>query len=93
MRVNDNMEPEVKAYFVRIVNTLSLGLLWLVANAIPGLMFQLAFSEQAQFSTANIIFYIWFVLSTTALIWYLYKLWKLPLFTKHESKHKNKGAL
>jgi hypothetical protein len=36
------MEPGIKEYLLRIVNTISLGLLWMAINTTAGIMYDLA---------------------------------------------------
>ncbi len=40
------MEPGIRKYLIRIVNTLSLGLLWLALNSTAGIMYDLAFVHE-----------------------------------------------
>lgn len=72
------MEPGVKEYLLRIVNTLSMALLWLALNSTAGIMYGLAF-VQDHIRIGNILFYIWFVLSLVAFLWWLIRLWRKPL--------------
>jgi hypothetical protein len=72
------MEPAVKAYLIRIVRTLSLGLLWMVLNSTFGIMYNYAFVE-SKLKTGNIIFYVFFLLSLAAYLRYVIKLWSKPL--------------
>ena len=72
------MEPGVREYLLRIVNTLSLGLLWLALNSTAGIMYDHAFIHE-KVTTGNIIFYIWFLLSLTAYLWYVIRLWSKPI--------------
>lgn len=75
------MEPEVRAYLIRILNTISIGALWMMINATAGLKFGYAFPEKS-FTLGNYIFYAWFVLSLVALIWYMIRMWSKPLNIK-----------
>ncbi len=75
------MEPEVRAYLVRIINTLSVGLLWMVINSTAGIMYGYAFFTGA-IKTGNIIFYCWFMVSLLLFIRYIYKMWSKPLDIK-----------
>ncbi len=72
------LEPGIKKYLLRIVNTLSLGLLWLALNSTIGIMYDYAFVHE-KLSTGNILFYCWFVLSLTAYLWYVIRLWSKPI--------------
>lgn len=74
----NHVEPGVKKYLLRIVNTLSLGLLWLALNSTAGIMYDLAFIHD-HVTLGNILFYIWFVVSLGLFLWYVIRLWKEPL--------------
>ncbi|SJZ80784.1 hypothetical protein SAMN04488132_104333 [Sediminibacterium ginsengisoli] len=72
------MEPGVKEYMIRILNTLSVGLLWMAINSTAGIMYDLAFIHD-HVRTVNILFYIWFVISLAAYLWYVFRLWRKPI--------------
>lgn len=72
------MEPGVREYLIRIVNTLSIGLLWMAINSTAGIMYKLAFVEE-KLQWKNVLFYCWFLLSFAAFLWYIYRLWKKPI--------------
>ena len=72
------MEPEVRQYLIRILNTLSVGLLWMVINSTLGIMYDLAFVHE-HITTGNILFYIWFILSFGAFLWWVIRLWSKPI--------------
>jgi ABC-type maltose transport system permease subunit len=72
------LEPEVRAYLVRILNTMSLALIWMIINSTVGIMLEYAFI-QGPISIGNILFYLWLIASTIALVLYLIKLWRKPL--------------
>ncbi len=72
------MEPGVRKYLIRIVNTLSVGLLWMAINSTLGIMYDFAFVHDT-ISTGNILFYIWFVLSLGAFLWWVIRLWNQPI--------------
>jgi uncharacterized membrane protein YpjA len=78
------MEPAVRAYLIRIVNTISVGLSWLAINSTWGIMYGYAFPEE-HVQIGNIIFYVWLLISSTAYLWFVLKLWKKPL--DFEDKH------
>ncbi len=75
------MEPDVRAYLVRIVNTISIGLLWMIINTTAGIKFGFAYPENS-FTLGNYIFYAWFLISLVALGWYMKRLWSKPLNIK-----------
>lgn len=72
------MEPDVRAYLIRILNTIFMGLFWLAINTTAGIMYDFAFIHD-RISTGNIIFYIWFIISLIIFLWYIIRLWKKPL--------------
>lgn len=72
------MEPGVREYLLRIVNTLSFGLLWMAVNSTAGIMYQLAFVEE-KIQLKNVLFYLFLIMSFTALMWYIIRLWSKPI--------------
>jgi len=72
------LEPEVRAYLVRILNTISVSVLWLIICTTAGIQFDYAFINET-ISIGNIVYYIWLVLSLGLYIWYLIRLWSKPL--------------
>jgi hypothetical protein len=72
------MEPGVRQYLIRILNTLSVGLLWMAINSTLGIMYDFAFVHD-KISTGNILFYIWFISSLTAFLWWVIRLWNKPI--------------
>ena len=69
------MEPDVKAFLLLIIQTLSMGLLWLLINMTAGIYFNLGFFEGSP-SIWNFLYYIFFLGSLVLLIMYLRKKWK-----------------
>ncbi len=72
------MEPGVKKYLLRIVNTLSLGLLWMVLNSAFGIKYDYAFIHD-RVSMGNILFYAFFVISLAAFLWWVIRVWSKPI--------------
>ena len=68
-------DPEVKKYFRKIMNSISIGLLWMMVMVFIGLYHGWAFIEGGA-DVYNIIFYSLLVISLALLIRYYYKLWK-----------------
>jgi hypothetical protein len=62
------MEPDVQEFLIRIMQTISMGVVWLLINMSVGIYFGP--------SPGNYIFYVWFLLSFTGLIFYFRKKWK-----------------
>lgn len=72
---NSGMDPEVKRYFRKIINSFSAGLLWLVVIATAGIFFRLGEMGHG-IHWYNIVFYILLVASLFFLLRYYYRLWK-----------------
>jgi len=70
-----NWDPRVKQFFIKILNTIALGLSWIIAGAIAGLYFELGYTNGKPV-IYTILFYIVMVSSLLLLIRYLYKIWK-----------------
>jgi hypothetical protein len=73
--MEQNWDPEVKRFFIKILNSVSVFLLWLMASVTAGIYFQLAYKTDKPF-IYTILFYVLLVITLLMLIRYLYKLWK-----------------
>jgi hypothetical protein len=69
------MEPEVREFLVKIMQSISMGLVWLLINMSIGIYLGFAFFEGVP-SMGNYIYYAAFLISLVALILYLKKKWK-----------------
>jgi hypothetical protein len=69
-------EFDFKKFFIKIVNSLGIGLLWLFINSTMGIGLDLAFFKTNP-TVGNYIFYGWFLLSLFFLLLFYKKLWKL----------------
>jgi hypothetical protein len=69
------MEEDVKEFLIKIVQSISMGLVWLLANMSIGIYFGFAFFEGRP-SLGNYIYFAVFILTLIALINYLRKKWK-----------------
>ncbi len=69
------MEPEAVEFLKRIVQTVSMGLLFLFLHMTAGVYFNWAFFEDTP-TIGNIIYYFVFLASLAALIYFYYRLWK-----------------
>ena len=69
------MEPDVKEFLLRIVQTISMSIVWLLINMSVGIYAGLAFFDDKP-SIGNYIFYVWFIASFILLIFYFRKKWK-----------------
>ena len=71
---NSGMDPEVKRYFRRIINSFSIASMWLLTVSTAGLYFRLAIVNDG-ISWYHILFYILAAGSFVLLLAYLYKTW------------------
>jgi hypothetical protein len=69
------MEPDVREFLVRIMQTISMSVVWLLVNMTLGIYFDFAFFENKP-SIGNYIFYVWFIISFILLLRYFHKKWK-----------------
>jgi hypothetical protein len=69
------MEPEMIAFLIRIVQTISMALLWMLVNMTIGIYWGFGFFVNRP-SIGNYLFYIFFLTSLAALIFYFKKKWK-----------------
>jgi hypothetical protein len=72
---DQGMDPEVKRYFRKIINSFSFGLLWMIAVATIGLFLGFAIPEGG-WHTANYIFYGFALLTFMLLVRYYVKVWR-----------------
>jgi len=68
------MEPDVRKYLFKVLNSLCYGLLWLALNVLAGLYWGYA-TVNGKLSVKNILFYAWFILSLAALLYSYYRIW------------------
>jgi len=69
-------DPDVKKYFIKVLNSISMGLLWLMAMVTAGLYFGLAYATEGRPFIYTILFYIMMVATLSLLILYYYRTWK-----------------
>lgn len=72
------MEPELREFFRRIIQTVSVGLIWLMINSTAGIMFDYAFIH-GKVSTGNILFYSWLLISGALILRYFIRLWRTKI--------------
>jgi hypothetical protein len=72
---NSGMDPEMKRYFRKIVNSFSWGALWLISIATLGIFFQLGFVGGG-IKWYNVLFYLILMVSLLLLLRYYYKMWR-----------------
>jgi hypothetical protein len=68
-------DPEVKKYFRKIINSIFLGMMWLMSGVTAGLYFGLAYRSDVSF-IYNILYYVFLASSLALLLRYLYRTWK-----------------
>jgi hypothetical protein len=69
------MEQDAKDFLKRIVWSLSAGMLFLTINSTAGIKHGLFFFENSP-SFGNYLFYLWMLISTGLLVFFLRKWWK-----------------
>lgn len=69
------MEPDVRLFLINIVQSLSMGLLWLLVNMTAGIYYKLGFFDNFP-AWYNYLFYVWLIASFGLLLWYLRRKWK-----------------
>lgn len=70
------IENETKDFLVRIMQTISMVLLWMMLNVFIGIYKGYAFFPEKPDWT-NYVFYAFFLVSFVALVIYLWRKWKL----------------
>ena len=70
------MEDDTKAFLIRILQTVSIVLLWMMVNVFIGIYKNYAFFEGRP-NWANYLYYAFFLISLTALLIHLKRKWKL----------------
>lgn len=70
-----NWDPAVRKFFIKILNSISLGLIWILTGAIAGIYYELGFTSGKPLLT-TIVFYAFMLITLVLLIFYLIKLWK-----------------
>jgi len=73
--MEQGMDPDIKKYFIKILNSFSLGFIWLFGNLTAGIYFRLAYKTEKPF-VFTIIFYVICVITFVALLRYYYRIWK-----------------
>ena len=68
------MDPEVKKYFIKILYSLSFGLLWMALNITAGIYWEMAIISNG-LSVLNVLFFVWLLLSLALLLYYYYRTW------------------
>jgi hypothetical protein len=71
----NGMEPEVMDFLKKVLQSVFMGLLWMMTNMTIGIFFGLLFINE-KISAGNIIFYIFFIVSLAWIIRFYYRTWK-----------------
>jgi hypothetical protein len=71
---NSGMDPEVRHYFKKIINSISFGVMWLMIVVAGGLFFDLGGLKNGV-EWYNIIFYVLAIVSLALLLFYYYRTW------------------
>lgn len=69
------MEPDAQEFLKRIIQTVSMGILFLLIHMTIGLYLNWAFFEGRP-HIGNILYYLFFLASFAGLIYFYYRLWK-----------------
>ncbi len=72
---NSGMDPEVKVYFRKIINSFSIGILWLVSIATSGLFFGLGVVH-GKIKWYHLVFYAVALASLGGLVYYYFNVWR-----------------
>ena len=70
-----NWDPEVKKFFLKILNSVCLGLLWMMAAATAGIYYRMGY-QHGQPVFQVILFYVIMLATFLLLLRYLYNTWK-----------------
>jgi hypothetical protein len=68
-------DSDVKHFFLKILNSIALGLIWMIIGVTAGLYFQLAYSDGKPV-IYTVLFYVFMAVTLVLLIRYLYRVWK-----------------
>ncbi|HEX2608755.1 MAG TPA: hypothetical protein VHK91_15335 [Flavisolibacter sp.] len=71
---NSGMDPQMKRYFRKIMNSFSMGLLWMMGFVTAGLFFHLA-TPEGPVRWYNMLFYLLAIVTFFLLIRYYYRSW------------------
>jgi hypothetical protein len=70
-----NWDPDVKKFLLKVLNSVSMVLLWMIACATAGIYFELGYTDGKPV-IYTILFYAGMVITFVLLILYLYNKWK-----------------
>lgn len=72
---DQGMDPQIRRYFKKIMNSFSIGLLWMLTMATVGFYFEAALID-GSLRWYNIVFYLVFLASLVFLLRFFYRTWK-----------------
>jgi membrane protein YdbS with pleckstrin-like domain len=70
-----NWDPDIKKFFIRIVNSFAIGMMWLIAVVFAGLYYQLGFFSHHPLWHV-VVFYVVLVITLLFVIRHLVRLWR-----------------
>jgi hypothetical protein len=82
------MEDDAKAFLLRIVRSITVGLLWLLINMTFGLYLGWLVFEGAP-TLGNFIFYAWLIISFALMILYFIRTWRGHLHNDEQQTKNN----
>ena len=77
------MEPDVREFLVRIMQTISMSIVWLLINMTAGIYYELAFFVDKP-TIWNYVYYLFFLVSFGFLLRYFWKKWHGKLDHHHD---------
>lgn len=72
--MEQGFDPQIKRYFVKIINSFAWGFIWMLANATLGIYFGFAYRGEKPV-ILNVLFYFFFFVSLFFLLRYFYRIW------------------
>jgi RsiW-degrading membrane proteinase PrsW (M82 family) len=72
---NSGMDPEIKRLFRKIINSFSMGILWMLSMFTAGFFFDLGVTHNG-IRWYNALFYIIALVTFIWLLFYFYRTWK-----------------
>ena len=67
-------DPDVKKFLLKVLNSIALGLVWMIASATAGIYYKLGYRGHQPF-IFTIIFYAFMLITLVLLLRYLYNTW------------------
>ena len=68
-------DPDVKKFLLKVLNSIALGLLWMIASATAGIYYELGYRGHHPF-IYTVLFYVFMLITLVLLLRYLYNTWK-----------------